>query len=125
MTAITINDGKYTLQEGVNGELKALRYGDEWRDCSSDTVVKALFTKLKQIQNAPESIDLEAIEIDEKPNCVMSLKFEDVEIWQETTGRLCANIDGKEHDVCGDNLVYYLTVRITDIGYQKTEIKFC
>lgn len=120
-----IGEGKYTLQEQPSGELTALRYGEPWRYCSDDLVITTLFAKLKFLSGDASDVDFEVIKVDEKQDCSMSLSFDNLEIWQENAGRLCAKIGDTVYDVCGDNLVYNLTVEISKLAEQKTELHFC
>ena len=38
---VSVNEGKYTVVHDENG-LRALRYGEEWRDCVGDNLICAL-----------------------------------------------------------------------------------
>lgn len=39
---VTVYDGKYTVIQEESGNVKALRYSEEWRDCCGDGLVLAL-----------------------------------------------------------------------------------
>lgn len=39
---VTVGNGKYTVISDGSGNLRALRYGEEWRDCTGDGLILAL-----------------------------------------------------------------------------------
>jgi hypothetical protein len=39
---VTVYDGKYTVIQEARGGMRALRYGEEWRDLTGDGLVLAL-----------------------------------------------------------------------------------
>lgn len=39
---VTVGDGKYTFIQDEDGSARALRYGEEWRDCTGDGLMLAL-----------------------------------------------------------------------------------
>jgi len=45
MEAVTVCDGKYTIINN-NGILKALRYGEEWKDLTGDNLVYWMLVEL-------------------------------------------------------------------------------
>jgi len=47
---VTIYDGKYTVIMNTNGGLRALRYGDEWRDLTGDGLVLALAQEVEELR---------------------------------------------------------------------------
>ena len=46
---ITIANGKYTIIQDESGRLKALRYGEEWRDCCGDGLIYALAAEIEEL----------------------------------------------------------------------------
>lgn len=48
----TVYDGKYTVILTDKGELKALRYGEDWRDCVGDGLILALAQKIEFLRNS-------------------------------------------------------------------------
>jgi len=51
---VDVNDGKYTVVMSQKGELKALRYGEEWRDCCGDNLIYWLAMELLQTRGVVE-----------------------------------------------------------------------
>jgi photosystem II stability/assembly factor-like uncharacterized protein len=49
-TSITVADGKYTVSHDNGANLKALRYGEEWRDLVGDGLVLALVQEIERLQ---------------------------------------------------------------------------
>jgi hypothetical protein len=67
MTYVNVDDGKYTVILGDNN-LRALRYGEEWRDCCGDNLIFYLASELDEARkeiNRLQRIVLEKLE-DEK-----------------------------------------------------------
>lgn len=50
MTRIDLRGGKYTVQHNNGANLKALRYGEEWRDLTGDGLVLALVQKIEELE---------------------------------------------------------------------------
>ena len=52
MDRIELDDGKYTVinELGKGGGLKALRYGEEWRNLAGDNLILAMFHKIEELQ---------------------------------------------------------------------------
>jgi len=50
MLSVKIYDGKYTVVQNHQGELKALRYGKEWRDCCGDGLILALAQEVDNLR---------------------------------------------------------------------------
>ena len=48
---VTVYDGKYTVVWEPPGELRALRYGDEWRDLCGDGLVLALAMEVEELRH--------------------------------------------------------------------------
>ena len=44
-------NNKYTVVQMKNGSLKALRYGEEWRDCTGDGLILSLAQELESSRN--------------------------------------------------------------------------
>ena len=49
MTEIQIEDGKYTLVSD-RGILKALRYGEPWRDLTGDKMIGVMFSEIERLR---------------------------------------------------------------------------
>jgi len=45
---INVCDGKYTVVLHTNGSVSALRYGEEWRDCTGDNLIYWLTIELEE-----------------------------------------------------------------------------
>lgn len=39
---VDVSEGKYTVLQDGTGNVRALRYGEEWRDCRGDGLILAL-----------------------------------------------------------------------------------
>lgn len=52
---VTVYDGKYTVVWGGDKPLRALRYGEEWRDCVGDGLVLALAQEVRSLASALET----------------------------------------------------------------------
>lgn len=49
-TKVSVAEGKYTVVFDEDGGLKALRYGEEWRDCCGDNLVYCLASELHELR---------------------------------------------------------------------------
>jgi hypothetical protein len=49
-TRITFGSGKYTLEHNNGANLRALRYGEQWRDLSGDGMVLALVQEVEELR---------------------------------------------------------------------------
>ena len=47
---VTVYDGKYTVIQDETGRLRALRYGEEWRDCCGDGLILALAQEIANLR---------------------------------------------------------------------------
>lgn len=47
---VTVAGGKYTVIQDSTGRLKALRYGEEWRDCCGDNLIYNLAYELQELR---------------------------------------------------------------------------
>jgi hypothetical protein len=52
MTDVTVCDGKYTVEWGPGQPLRALRYGEPWRDCCGDGLILALAQEIDDLRSA-------------------------------------------------------------------------
>ena len=43
-------DGKYTIRIGDDGSLRALRYGQEWRELNGDKLVLAMTMEIQSLR---------------------------------------------------------------------------
>jgi len=63
---VTCGEGKYTVQFGPQQTLRALRYGEEWRDCTGDGLIYYLAVELqetkKKLQIITENIEQRVIQ---------------------------------------------------------------
>ena len=44
---VSTDDGKYTVIQDSTGGMRALRYGEEWRDCTGDGMILTLAQDLQ------------------------------------------------------------------------------
>jgi len=51
MVNVTVCDGKYTVIQDDQGRVKALRYGEDWRDLTGDGLVLALVQEIDELRN--------------------------------------------------------------------------
>ena len=51
MTKIELADGKYTVTHDNGNNLKALRYGEDWRDLVGDGLVLALVQRIEELED--------------------------------------------------------------------------
>lgn len=58
---VSICDGKYTVIQDEKGGLKALRYGEEWRDCCGDNLIYNLAYEVSKLRE----------KINEAKNCLV------------------------------------------------------
>lgn len=54
MTKIELADGKYTVTHDNGANLKALRYGKEWRDLVGDGLILALAQRIEELEEEVE-----------------------------------------------------------------------
>lgn len=47
---VTVYDGKYRVIQRKSGDLRALRYGEEWRDCCGDGLILALAQEVQELR---------------------------------------------------------------------------
>ena len=47
---VEVLDGKYTVIQDSKGGIKALRYGEEWRDCCGDGLILALAQEIYELR---------------------------------------------------------------------------
>ena len=61
MTKIELDGGKYTVVNELNegGGLKALRYGEEWRNLAGDNLVLAMYHEIERLREQIEEIELQ------------------------------------------------------------------
>lgn len=53
LLSVIVGDGKYTVVQDSRGYLRALRYGEEWRDCCGD---KLILTLAQEVDNLRRKI---------------------------------------------------------------------
>lgn len=53
---IELEGGKYVLVDSGRGQLKALRYGEEWRDLTGDKMIGCLAFELHRAREALRTI---------------------------------------------------------------------
>lgn len=56
VTSVTVYDGKYTVEWGNGVPLRALRYGEPWRDCTGDGLILALAQEIDELRSRPHLI---------------------------------------------------------------------
>ncbi len=47
---VSVYDGKYTVIQNASGAVRALRYGEEWRDCCGDGLILALAQEVEELR---------------------------------------------------------------------------
>jgi hypothetical protein len=52
--SVSVDNGKYTVQQDDKGNLTALRHGEEWRDCCGDNLIGCLASEVEALR---EKID--------------------------------------------------------------------
>jgi hypothetical protein len=50
LLSVTVYNGKYTVVQDHKGVLRALRYGEEWRDCCGDGLILALAKEVDELR---------------------------------------------------------------------------
>lgn len=50
LLCVEVADGKYAVIQDETGCLKALRYGEEWRDCYGDNLIYWLAVELDELR---------------------------------------------------------------------------
>lgn len=48
---VTVCNGKYTVIQNSKGELRSLRYGEEWRECDGDGLILALAQEIDKLRS--------------------------------------------------------------------------
>lgn len=56
---VSLEYGKYTVIQTEDGRLRALRYGDEWRDLTGDKLAYALAAEVEKLRNDLEMANFE------------------------------------------------------------------
>jgi len=57
---VTIYDGKYTVIQDERGGLRAVRHGEEWRDCMGDGLILALAQEVEELRAQVADLEGEA-----------------------------------------------------------------
>ena len=60
MLNVAVCDGKYTVIQNEQGAVRALRYGEEWRDCVGDGLIVALAYEVDSLRKEIESMHEDA-----------------------------------------------------------------
>ncbi len=47
---VSVYNDKYTVVQDSQGHLRALRYGEEWRDCCGDGLILALAQEVDELR---------------------------------------------------------------------------
>ena len=50
LLCVTVADGKYTVILDEYSGLRALRYGEEWRDCCGDGLIYTLAAEIEELR---------------------------------------------------------------------------
>ena len=50
LTVVTVGDGKYTYVQRYDGGSYALRYGQQWQDCTGDNLVLCLAQEIETLK---------------------------------------------------------------------------
>jgi predicted HAD superfamily Cof-like phosphohydrolase len=53
---VTVYDGKYTVIQDEQGRTRALRYGEEWRDCIGDGLILALAQEVDILRSTDAAV---------------------------------------------------------------------
>lgn len=61
LLSVAICGGKYTVVQDHKGALRALRYGEEWRDCVGDGLILGLAQEVEELRQ----------KIEEAKNCLV------------------------------------------------------
>ena len=51
LLCVDVYDGKYRVIQSKDGRVRALRYGEEWRDCTGDGLLLALAYEVEELRN--------------------------------------------------------------------------
>ena len=51
LLSVKICSGKYTVIQEKSGNVRALRYGEEWRDCCGDGLILALAQEIDLLRS--------------------------------------------------------------------------
>lgn len=54
---VSLENGKYTVVQEPNGSVKALRYGEEWRDLTGDKLVLCLAQEVEALQEKVRELE--------------------------------------------------------------------
>lgn len=54
---VSVENGKYTVVLPKDGSLKALRYGEEWRDCCGDNLIYYLAFELNELREKLKELE--------------------------------------------------------------------
>ena len=84
--AVTVADGKYTVVFAESGGVRALRYGEKWRDCAGDNLIASLARELADARDI----------ISTATNCLVCFPIADAtEVFQNTLAILTASTDAR------------------------------
>lgn len=53
---VTVGNGKYTVIQDAKGALRALRYGEEWRDCCGDGMILVLAQEVANLKELAKQV---------------------------------------------------------------------
>lgn len=103
---VDVNDRRYTVVMMESGKLKALRYGEEWRDCVGDNLIYWLACKIDELREEIKPID-PSTEISKYGNCAICdiplnteniAKREDNSFRKDAFGKLWCQKCTRQHD---------------------------
>lgn len=73
--SVSIENGKYTVEQSIDGNLYALRYGEPWRDLCGDNLVYAMAAEIHRLRT----------QINDATNCLVCVAIADpVEVCMNT-----------------------------------------
>ena len=49
--SVSVDDGKYTVEQDLKGRVQALRHGEQWRDCTGDSLILALAQEVEDLSH--------------------------------------------------------------------------
>lgn len=118
MLNVTVYDGKYTVIQDEKGRLRALRYGEEWRDCVGDGLICALGYEVHELRTRIK-------ELEDRISWALRVNASGMEGF--TTRMLRGNLDDLDYQLGSYTLREYVeAVEKEDREEQENnEFKYC
>lgn len=94
---IVLEGGKYTVVNNL-GAIKVLRHGEEWRDCTGDKLIGAMFNEIQELKEQLRG----GAPLEEKPVSCHNIKVGSKYNWKNQAERLvylglCLPHNGRWH----------------------------